>query len=90
MKMRWHIEGEDWIPTSQAKAEYKVNSEQLRQAVANGELRTTTRINPHNDTEFTLYAVEDLEALFGRNRKTRKPNKREVELWRERQMVWEE
>ena len=64
--MRYQLEGEDWLPEYEAKKEYHVTLEQLTHAFNEGTLRMEVLTNPHNDRDFKVYAVEDLEELFGK------------------------
>jgi hypothetical protein len=65
--MLYDLDGEDWLPEYEAKRNYHVNVQQLTHAVNEGELRWRKYTNPHNDREFKLYCVADLEGLFGKN-----------------------
>ncbi len=59
--------------------EYHVNMGEFKQAVLTGKVRTETLTNPHNDRDFTVYAVSDLEECF--NAKNRKPSKMNADRW---------
>jgi len=62
--MRYTIEGEEWLPAHDAKREFGVTLEELLKLAEEGKVRVRIMTNPHNEKDFTVYSVSDLEELF--------------------------
>jgi hypothetical protein len=70
-----------YIPWSDVNYEFGITKEQLRKAVLEGKVRTLEEYNPHRDSNFTIYALADLEKLFPRKRQARIFTKKEGTIW---------
>ena len=65
--MRYQLVGEEWVPAQDANTEYGAKLSELLKLEKEGKIRVRILNKPHNDKKFKVYAVEDLEELFGQN-----------------------